>query len=83
MAKRKGSKKGRKKGRSWGGKISAAKKYGRPYVLRVVKKRTGRIRSLKRDRKRSAMPPGWRVSKRGRVYYEARRNRSDLPGSKI
>jgi len=33
-----------------------------------------------RDRSKRALPPGRRVSKTGRVYYERRRDRSDVPG---
>jgi len=33
-----------------------------------------------RDRSRKALPPGRRVSKSGNVYYERRRDRSDIPG---
>ena len=36
-----------------------------------------------RDKARKALPPGKRISKTGNVYYEYRRNRSDLPGEKI
>lgn len=36
--------------------------------------------STARDRARKALPPGRRVSKTGRVYYERRKNRSDKPG---
>jgi hypothetical protein len=35
------------------------------------------------DRKLHAKLPGWRKSKSGKTYYEARRNRSDMPGSMI
>jgi len=39
-------------------------------------------RSVKRyDVMRSAKPPGWRRSKTGRVYFENRKNRSDMPGT--
>ncbi|MCE4604421.1 MAG: hypothetical protein F7B20_05605 [Aeropyrum sp.] len=34
--------------------------------------------SLVHDRRRLALPPGKRISRSGRVYYEYRRNRSDL-----
>lgn len=34
-------------------------------------------RSVRRDSKRQALPPGKRVSKTGRVYYERRANRAD------
>jgi len=37
----------------------------------------------KRDKVRKAMPPGKRISKTGKIYYEARKNRSDLFGEKI
>ena len=33
---------------------------------------------LKKDAKRQAKRPGWRVSKEGNRYYEARANRSDI-----
>lgn len=37
----------------------------------------GAKRSVRRDSKRQALPPGRRVSKTGRVYYERRANRAD------
>jgi len=45
-----------------------------------VTKQTGRIKSIGRDLRRVALPPGKRVSKSGNIYYEKRRNRSDLNG---
>ncbi len=39
--------------------------------------------NIKRDKVRKAMPPGKRRSKSGKIYYEARKNRSDLFGEKI
>jgi len=39
--------------------------------------------NLKRDKARKSMPPGKRVSKTGKIYYEARKNRSDLFGEKV
>ena len=30
------------------------------------------------DRRRAALPPGKRISKTGKVYWESRKNRSDL-----
>jgi hypothetical protein len=45
--------------------------------------RSGKIYDLSRDYSRKALPPGWRKSKFGGIYYENRRNRSDIPGSKI
>jgi len=44
---------------------------------------TGIRKSLQADHARSALLPGWRVSKNGNLYYEARRNRSDMPKSKL
>lgn len=35
------------------------------------------------DKKRAAKPPGRRRSKTGHLYYERRRNRSDMPGTRI
>ena len=37
----------------------------------------------KRDEVRKAMPSGKRISKTGKVYYEYRKNRSDLFGKQI
>lgn len=35
------------------------------------------------DKRRSAKPPGRRRSKTGHIYYERRRNRSDMPGTNL
>lgn len=35
------------------------------------------------DKKRVAKPPGRRLSKTGHIYYERRRNRSDMPGTRL
>jgi len=40
-------------------------------------------RGVKLDKERKALPPGWRVSKDGHLYYEDRSNRSDRPGSRL
>jgi len=34
--------------------------------------------NIKRDAERKALPPGKRISKTGKVYWETRKNRSDL-----
>ena len=34
------------------------------------------------DTKRKALAPGKRISKSGKVYWETRKNRSDVPGKK-
>ena len=39
--------------------------------------------TLLRDVKRTALPPGKRISKTGNIYYETRKNRSDKKGTKI
>jgi len=53
------------------------KKKSKPRVLKISKHRTGTSNRSK-DRKRKAMKPGKRISKNGRIYYENRRNRSDI-----
>lgn len=35
------------------------------------------------DKARKALPPGRRLSKDGNIYYERRRNRTDIPGKLI
>lgn len=39
--------------------------------------------SKKIDASRKALAPGKRISKNGKEYYERRKNRSDIVGSKI
>lgn len=39
--------------------------------------------NISRDKKRTALMPGKRVSAAGKVYWETRKNRSDMPDSKI
>jgi hypothetical protein len=53
-------------------------KLRKPKVLKVVKRQSGERKSLRLDRLRKALPPGKRRSKSGKIYYEYRRNRSDL-----
>jgi hypothetical protein len=36
--------------------------------------------NIKRDKVRKALPPGKRVSKTGKIYYESRKNRTDING---
>jgi hypothetical protein len=74
-------------------KFSRSKKYvlnGKPKrwhrkknLPRKSYHQTGKRKSLKADRKRSAKPVGMRKSKSGRWYSETRRNRSDLKGKRI
>jgi len=53
--------------------------YG-PKTKRVYKQ-TGKSNES-RDSKRKAKAPGYRRTARGTVYYETRKNRSDMPGKK-
>lgn len=48
--------------------------------LKEVEHQTGTTHK-KRDKVRKAMPPGKRISKTGKVYYEYRKNRTDLKGN--
>lgn len=53
-----------------------------PGVVRASTRQTGR--SIPQyDSRVEAMAPGKRISARGRVYYEYRRNRTDVRGSRI
>ena len=50
-------------------------------TIKVLKQK-GRSNAL-RDESRSASMPGKRVSRTGKVYWETRKNRSDMPGKTI
>ena len=52
---------------------------------KVVKKSGYQIGKTNKviDRKRSALAPGKRSSRNGKIYYENRKNRSDLTGTKV
>jgi len=65
------------------GKWVVARTLKKPRVIKTVNRQTGTRKSLSRDRARKALPPGKRISKSGKVYYEYRRNRSDLKGKRI
>ena len=54
---------------------------------KMVKKRKGYHKltgktNLKYDRRHKALRPGKRISRNGKVYYEYRKNRSDVHGRK-
>jgi hypothetical protein len=53
----------------------------RPVILSISKTQTG-VSVRRIDSKRSALPPGRRRSKHGKVYSERRRNRSDKSSKK-
>ena len=51
-------------------------------VVKVSEHQTDKsIKSI--DIKRDAMPSGKRISRYGNVYYEYRKNRSDITGTKV
>lgn len=63
--------------------VTQKKRARRPKVVRPVSYQTGTRKSLSADRKRVALPPGKRISRHGKIYWETRRNRSDRRGSRI
>lgn len=50
-------------------------------IIKVIPKQTGKTNIL-RDKTRDARLPGKRTSKTGKVYWETRKNRSDLSAIK-
>ena len=54
----------------------------RPKVLKPSNRQTGKS-SVRRDAKRKALRPGKRRSKSGKIYYEYRKNRSDVKGKRV
>ncbi len=44
---------------------------------------SGTRKSLVRDFGRGSMPPGKRISRNDKPYYEYRKNRTDLPGKRL
>lgn len=53
--------------------------YGK--VIKVLKHQTGKT-NLMIDKTRKAMQPGKRISRTGKIYWESRKNRSDISYSK-
>lgn len=51
----------------------------RGVLVKATNHQRGKSRT-KRDKKRKALPPGLRRSRNGKLYYEARKNRTDLHG---
>ena len=51
-------------------------------VLEVAEHQTG-TSNKKRDEERKAEPSGKRASSKGNIYYEYRKNRSDMKGKRI
>jgi hypothetical protein len=52
----------------------------KPKVVYGTRHQTGKRISLEADKKRKAMPPGKRISKNGKIYFEGRKDRSDIAG---
>jgi hypothetical protein len=50
--------------------------------LKYREHQTGKTNKLV-DKKIKALLPGKRISKTGKIYYEYRKNRSDLKGTKL
>jgi len=48
-----------------------------------VYKQTGKRKSIKLDKLKKAKAPGKRKSKSGNTYWETRKNRSDVIGSRL
>lgn len=48
-----------------------------------VLRQTGTVKNPLRDSSRHALPPGKRISRTGKTYWELRKNRSDIPGEDI
>ena len=63
-------------------KMNLMKDRRKPKVKSIALHQTGRT-SKKADSPRRALPPGKRRSKYGSIYYEYRKNRSDMPGKDI
>lgn len=57
-------------------------KSGKGMTIKYEDSRTGKTKKII-DFKRTALLPGKRISKNGKIYYEKRKNRSDLKGKKI
>lgn len=54
----------------------------RPGILKVLPQ-TGKRVSIPRDLGRKAKAPGKRISKTGKIYWESRKSRSDMPGTNL
>jgi hypothetical protein len=60
--------------------ITNAFAYNPRKVIKPAKFQTGTEKNALKDERKKALAPGKRISKSGKVYYEYRANRSDLPG---
>jgi hypothetical protein len=55
--------------------------YQKPRMIRPLKQRGTSNKT--RDSGRQSLPPGKRISRTGKIYFESRKNRSDMPGKNI
>jgi len=62
--------------------IIRARETGKTQSIKIASNRRGQTNKQVDSRKR-AQAPGWRVSPKGNLYYEIRRNRSDSKGSSV
>lgn len=49
-----------------------------PKTIQKSPNESGKVQSIPRDKSRRALPPGKRISKFGNIYWETRKNRSDI-----
>ena len=50
-------------------------------LLKLLRQ-SGKVGDVVRDKGRLALPPGKRISKTGKIYWESRRSRSDALNSR-
>ena len=62
--------------------VLTIKRKSRRRTLRRTNKQSGKT-TVAVDKGRKAMYPGLRRSKTGKIYWETRKNRSDMKGSKV
>ena len=63
-------------------KVVILTKYNNQETIKVMKQ-SGKVIDALRDFSRKALMPGKRISKSGKVYWETRVNRSDMPTKRI
>ena len=51
-------------------------------IIKILEQR-GKMPIIKLDKARKALPPGKRISAKGKVYFETRKNRSDKLGTNL
>lgn len=51
-------------------------------IVKRSPKQSGKVKDIMADKMLTALPPGLRVSASGKMYWETRKNRSDMKKSK-